>query len=53
VAEELSEGKLVVPWNHPVASNGRHFMAHAEHAAEVPKVKAFVEWILERATEEG
>lgn len=48
VAEELAEGKLVVAWDHPLASNGRHFMAHAEHAAEVPKVRAFVQWIRER-----
>ncbi|MFJ3077738.1 LysR substrate-binding domain-containing protein [Pseudomonas sp. NPDC087029] len=51
VAEELSEGKLVVAWDHPVASNGRHFIAHAEHAAEVPKVRAFVQWIRERVAE--
>ncbi|MGE8457796.1 MAG: LysR substrate-binding domain-containing protein, partial [Pseudomonas alloputida] len=51
VAEELSEGKLVVAWDHPVASNGRHFIAHAEHAAEVPKIRAFVQWIRERVAE--
>ena len=53
VAEELAEGKLVVAWDHPVASNGRHFMAHAEHAAEVPKVRAFVQWIRERVADES
>jgi len=51
VAEELSEGKLVVALDHPVASNGRHFIAHAEHAAEVPKIRAFVQWIRERVAE--
>ncbi|WP_312934289.1 LysR substrate-binding domain-containing protein [Pseudomonas sp.] len=52
VAEELAEGKLVVAWDHPVSSNGRHFMAHAEHAAQVPKVRAFVDWIGERLVAE-
>ncbi|UVJ46236.1 transcriptional regulator GcvA [Pseudomonas sp. LS1212] len=48
VAEELAEGKLVIPWDHPMASEGAHFIAHAEHSAEVPKVKAFVEWIMKQ-----
>ncbi|CAK9888871.1 MULTISPECIES: LysR substrate-binding domain-containing protein [Pseudomonas] len=48
VAEELAEGKLVIAWNHRKTSEGSHFIAHAEHAAEVPKVRAFVEWIAER-----
>ncbi len=45
VNEELAEGKLVIAWNHPLPSDGSHFLAHAEHAAQVPKVKAFVDWI--------
>lgn len=45
VNEELAEGKLVIAWNHPLQSDGSHFLAHAEHAAQVPKVKAFVDWI--------
>ncbi|MNZ19834.1 Glycine cleavage system transcriptional activator [compost metagenome] len=53
VAEELAEGKLVIPWNHPKTSEGSHFIAHAEHAAEVPKVRAFVEWIAERVRVAG
>ncbi|NBA98044.1 LysR family transcriptional regulator [Pseudomonas sp. R5(2019)] len=48
VKEELAEGKLVIPCNHPLRSEGSHFIAHAEHAAEVPKVKAFIDWILAR-----
>ncbi|GFM52941.1 transcriptional regulator [Pseudomonas cichorii] len=48
VSEELAEGKLVVAWDHPMQSDGSHFLAHAEHAAEVPKVKAFVDWIKQR-----
>ncbi|PJY98210.1 LysR family transcriptional regulator [Pseudomonas donghuensis] len=45
VAQELAEGKLVVPWQHSMRSNGAHFLAFSEHAAEVPKVRALVDWI--------
>lgn len=48
VAQELLDGKLIAPLSHVMPSNGAHFMAYAEHAAEVPKVKDFVAWILER-----
>lgn len=58
VEDELSEGKLIIPWDHPVRSSGSHFMAYAEHAAEVPKIRSFVKWIqgqirLERGAGEG
>ncbi|AIR88729.1 transcriptional regulator GcvA [Pseudomonas cremoricolorata] len=42
---ELREGSLVIPWEHAMASNGAHYLAFAEHAAEVPKVRALVAWI--------
>lgn len=45
VARELAEGSLVMAWNHAMKSNGAHYLAFAEHAAEVPKVRALVEWI--------
>ena len=45
VAQELAEGKLIVPWQHSMRSNGAHFLAFSEHAAEVPKVRALVDWI--------
>ncbi|MNF17424.1 DNA-binding transcriptional activator GcvA [compost metagenome] len=45
VAQELAEGKLVVPWQHSMRSSGAHFLAFAEHAAEVPKVRALVDWV--------
>lgn len=45
VAKELAEGSLVMAWNHAMKSNGAHYLAFAEHAAEVPKVRALVEWI--------
>ncbi|CAI8966773.1 LysR family transcriptional regulator, glycine cleavage system transcriptional activator [Pseudomonas donghuensis] len=45
VAQELAEGKLIVPWQYSMRSNGAHFLAFSEHAAEVPKVRALVDWI--------
>ena len=48
VAKELAEGSLVIPWNHAMPSAGKHYLAYAEHAAEVPKVRALVEWIREQ-----
>lgn len=44
-ARELSEGSLVVAWDHAMTSHGAHYLAFAEHAAEVPKVRALVEWV--------
>lgn len=49
VAEELAEGKLVVPLPHVTPSPGAHFIAYAEHAAEVPKIRHFVDWVVARA----
>jgi len=43
--KELAEGSLVIAWQHAMRSNGAHYLAYAEHAAEVPKVRALVEWI--------
>ena len=48
VAKELAEGSLVMAWNHAMKSNGAHYLAFAEHAAEVPKVRALVEWVREQ-----
>ncbi|MHC6228029.1 LysR family transcriptional regulator [Pseudomonas sp. X10] len=48
VAKELAEGSLVTPWNHAMRSNGAYYLAFAEHAAEVPKVRALVEWTKEQ-----
>jgi DNA-binding transcriptional LysR family regulator len=45
VESHLATGKLVMPWPHSMRSNGAHYVAFAEHAAEVPKVRALVEWI--------
>ena len=48
---DLAEGKLVVPWAHRMRSNGAHFLAFSEHAAEVPKVRSLVDWIGEQVTQ--
>jgi DNA-binding transcriptional LysR family regulator len=48
VERELAQGKLVVPWDHAMRSNGAHHLAFPEHSAEVPKVRALVEWIQEQ-----
>jgi DNA-binding transcriptional LysR family regulator len=50
VEQELAEGKLVIPWPYAMRSSGAYFVAFAEHAAEVPKVRSLVEWIREQAT---
>lgn len=46
VGEELREGKLAVAWDHRQPSAGAYFVAYAEHAAEVPKIRSFVQWLL-------
>jgi DNA-binding transcriptional LysR family regulator len=48
VSDELAEGKLIVPWDFPMPSDGSHFLAHPEHAAQVPKTRAFVDWVVQR-----
>lgn len=47
VEDELAEGKLVIPWDSPLAGAGTYFMAYAEHAVDVPKIRHFVEWVTE------
>jgi LysR family glycine cleavage system transcriptional activator len=49
-SRDLAEGKLVIPWAHAMPSRGAHYMAHAEHAAEVPKIRHLVEWIRQQVT---
>lgn len=49
VADELEEGKLVIPWAHHKASEGSHFIAYAEQSIDIPKVRSFVSWVLEKA----
>ena len=48
VAEELADGKLVIPWDHPMPSQDAYYLAYPEHSAEVPKVRDFVRWMLEQ-----
>ncbi|WP_375737866.1 LysR family transcriptional regulator [Pseudomonas boanensis] len=49
VEDELAEAKLVIPWKHHKASQGSHFIAYAEQSIDIPKVRSFVDWILEKA----
>ncbi len=48
VEEELAEGKLVMPWPYALPSSSLYYLACPEHAAEVPKVRAFLGWIGEQ-----
>lgn len=48
VEDELDEGKLVIPWTYPLVGSGSYFMAYAEHAVDVPKIRHFVDWVRER-----
>ncbi|AUL48043.1 LysR family transcriptional regulator [Bordetella trematum] len=47
--EELQAGRLVIPWDYVQPSDGAYFIAHAEHAAEAPKIKHFVAWVEQEA----
>jgi DNA-binding transcriptional LysR family regulator len=49
VEDELAEAKLVIPWKHHKTSEGSHFIAYAEQSIDIPKVRSFVDWILEKA----
>ncbi|MET0185085.1 MAG: LysR family transcriptional regulator [Achromobacter sp.] len=53
VREEIAEKKLVAPWPRVPASEGRYFMAYAERAAEVPKIRRFVDWVRQAAADEN
>jgi LysR family glycine cleavage system transcriptional activator len=48
VEEELADGKLVIPWQHAMPSSDAYYLAYPEHSAEVPKVRDFVQWMLEQ-----
>lgn len=51
VEEELADGKLVIPWEHALPSRDAYYLAYPEHAADVPKIRAFVGWMLEQLDE--
>lgn len=48
VEDELTEAKLVIPWEHHKTSEGSHFIAYAEQSIDIPKVRSLVDWILEK-----
>ena len=52
VAEELADGKLVIAWQHLMPSHDAYYLAYPEHSAGVPKVKAFVSWMMEQLSEQ-
>lgn len=47
VQEELEEGKLIIPYDFELHSQDAYYLAYQEHLAEVPKVKAFIDWVME------
>ena len=52
VEEELADGTLVIAWPYALPSHDAYYLAYPEHAAAVPKVKAFVNWMMEQIKEE-
>ncbi|MFU3178254.1 LysR substrate-binding domain-containing protein [Pseudomonas aeruginosa] len=52
VEEELAEGKLAIAWPHALPSQEAYYLAYPEHAAEVPKVRHFIEWMVKRLEQE-
>jgi DNA-binding transcriptional LysR family regulator len=49
VEAELAEGKLAVASSFALNSHGAHYMAYGEHATDIPKVRALVDWISGKA----
>ncbi|QEW07088.1 LysR family transcriptional regulator [Nitrincola iocasae] len=47
-AEELLEGKLVIPWHYALKSRDAYYMAYPEHKAELSKISRFTDWIATR-----
>jgi DNA-binding transcriptional LysR family regulator len=48
----LADGTLVIAWPYALPSHDAYYLAYPEHAAAVPKVKAFVSWMMEQIEEE-
>lgn len=53
IAEELEQGRLVVPFAHSLAAAVSYWVVAPERTADQPKVKAFREWIMKTARETG
>lgn len=53
VKEELSDGRLVVPFQRTLRSPISYWVVAPERTADQPKVRAFRDWILQRARETG
>lgn len=49
VEEELAEGKLVITWDYALPStNSAYYLSYPEHTADVPKIRVFLQWMLEQ-----
>ena len=49
VEEELAEGKLVIAWDYALPStNSAYYLSYPEHTADVPKIRVFLQWMLEQ-----
>ncbi len=48
IEEELNDGKLVIAWPHSLPSQDAYYLTYPEHSAGVPKVRAFVSWMMEQ-----
>ena len=51
VQEQLDAGVLVIPWPYVQPSDGAYYVAYAEHAAQEPKIRSFVCWLQQQASE--
>lgn len=47
--QELRTGHLVLASDYAYASTGAYYVAYAEHTADTPKVRALVQWVIEKA----
>ncbi len=45
----LADGSLVQAWPYVQASDGAYHVAYASHFSTLPKVRSFVDWVLEQA----
>ncbi|WP_459615970.1 LysR substrate-binding domain-containing protein [Bordetella sp. 2513F-2] len=53
VEEELREDKLALAWPEAHRSQPAYHLAYAEHAADVPKIRALVQWVREQLPTQG
>lgn len=49
VEEEIAGGRLVVPFDRPVASTHAYYLVYPEAKAQMPALKTFRDWLIEEA----